>query len=51
MEHVLTRNGLGYTCLRCHQVLESQEDYDRTSCAVDADQRSGLPAADNGEEV
>jgi DNA-directed RNA polymerase subunit RPC12/RpoP len=37
MEHMLTRNGRSYTCLRCHRVLESQDDYGRISCAVDAD--------------
>jgi DNA-directed RNA polymerase subunit RPC12/RpoP len=37
MEHKLTRNGRSYTCLRCHQVLERQEDYSRISCAVEAD--------------
>jgi hypothetical protein len=37
MRHMLTQNGLSYTCLSCHQVLECEDDYDRISCAVEAD--------------
>jgi len=48
MEHMLTRNGRSYTCLCCHQVLESQDDYDRISCAgeSDCDETAGQGDAD-----
>jgi hypothetical protein len=50
MEHTLTQNGRSYTCLCCHQVLESQDDYDRISCAVETDCRetAGQQDADSG---
>lgn len=37
MEHIVTQNGLSYTCLCCHQVLASREQYTGTSCELDAD--------------
>jgi len=37
VKHVLTRNGLSYTCLCCHRVLGSRDEYARISCEVDAD--------------
>jgi hypothetical protein len=50
MEHTLTRNGQSYTCLCCHRVMESQDEYDGISCAVETDcgDTAGQQDADSG---
>jgi hypothetical protein len=46
MEHVLTKNGMSFTCLCCHSVLASREEYARIACEVEADNSEAAPRRD-----